>query len=227
MTDPTDPEERAALAAELALGLLDGTEHAAALRLTLSDANFAAEVEDWRTRLAPMLDDIGSHAPPAHLWPVIEARIAAGAQDSVVRSLRLWRSMAIASTAIAASLALFLVLTPAQQPSSPVAIAQLSDAGGAAQMAIAYDGTAGTLRLARVTLDAGGKSPELWVIPAGGPPQSLGLIRPDSGTLAVPETLRGLMRDGATLAITMEDGASAPHAAPSGPPVLSGKISAI
>lgn len=227
MTDPTDPEERAALAAELALGLLDGADQAAAMRLTLADPAFAAEVQDWRLRLAPMLDDIRAQAPPAHLWPIIEARIAAGAQGGVVRRLRFWRGAAVASSAIAASLALFLVLTPAPRPSSPVAIAQLADAGGAAQMAIAYDGSAGTLRLARVTLDAGGKSPELWIIPAGGAPQSLGLILPDSGTLAVPETMRGLMRDGATLAITMEDGATAPHTAPTSAPIMSGKISAI
>ena len=44
-------------AAELALGLLDGDERAAALRRVLADPAFAREVEDWRNRMAGLFDD--------------------------------------------------------------------------------------------------------------------------------------------------------------------------
>ena len=54
MTEPTPPEQDL-LAAELALGLLDGTERAEALRLCLSDPAFARAVDAWSIRLSPLL----------------------------------------------------------------------------------------------------------------------------------------------------------------------------
>ena len=50
MTDPIrpGPAEPDVAAAELALGLLDGEERAAALRRMLAEPGFAREVERWR-----------------------------------------------------------------------------------------------------------------------------------------------------------------------------------
>ncbi|MBL7372452.1 hypothetical protein INQ23_24295, partial [Escherichia coli] len=50
MPEPMTPEERDALAAELALGLLEGDARAQAMRLRLSDSDFAAAVEAWDGR---------------------------------------------------------------------------------------------------------------------------------------------------------------------------------
>ncbi|MBN8841445.1 MAG: hypothetical protein J0I25_14735, partial [Sphingomonadales bacterium] len=55
------------LAAELALGLLDGEERAAALRRMLVDPAFAREVEDWRHRLAGLFDDVVEVAAPVSI----------------------------------------------------------------------------------------------------------------------------------------------------------------
>ena len=55
------------MAAELALGLLDGEERAVALRRVLSDRGFAAEVEWWRRHLADLLDDYPSVPAPEGL----------------------------------------------------------------------------------------------------------------------------------------------------------------
>ena len=51
-------------AAELALGLLEGDERAAALRRVLADPAFAREVEDWRNRMAGLFDDYREVAAP-------------------------------------------------------------------------------------------------------------------------------------------------------------------
>jgi anti-sigma-K factor RskA len=59
MVDPAPPpSDREALAAELALGLLDGPEWAEALRLCLSDPEFGAEVGAWSLRLSLLLDAV-------------------------------------------------------------------------------------------------------------------------------------------------------------------------
>lgn len=58
MDEPLTPEQdREALAAELALGLLDGQARADALRLRLGDPVFAALVEAWEVKLSPLYSE--------------------------------------------------------------------------------------------------------------------------------------------------------------------------
>ena len=226
MVDPSpSPSDRDALAAELALGLLDGAERAEALRLCLSDPAFASDVEAWSLRLSPLLDTVPPVQPPKHVWEAVEARIDGSRRLSAVRNLRLWRGGALVSGAIAAGLALFITLRPpdVQRP-SPVAVSQLVSAEGTATMAIAYDPRQGVLRLSQPSLASATKSPELWVIPGDGVPRSLGIVPARSGELAVDVALAKFLTSGVTLAITMEDGATAPHRAPTSAPVLTGKI---
>ena len=234
MLDAPTPSDRNDLAAELALGLLEGEERAQALRLCLSDPAFAAQVEAWGHRLSPMLDLAPQQTPPGHIWSAIVARIgatssASAAPERTVRRLRFWRGSALLSGAIAASLALVLVMRPAPEQQAPgaVGLSQLADAQGAATMAISYDPQSGVLRMGTSQIAGGAKSPELWVIPADGVPRSLGIIDRQGGKLAVNEELRAFLQNGATLAITLEDAATAPHAAPTSAPILTGKISII
>jgi anti-sigma-K factor RskA len=88
-----------------------------------------------------------------------------------------------------------------------------------------YEGGSDVMLLRIEGLVAGELAPELWVIPAGGTPVSLGQIAP-SGTVTVTmdAPMRALVRDGATLAITMEPVSPTPHAAPSAAPIAAGKI---
>ncbi len=224
------PPDRDGLAAELALGLLEGAERAKALRLCLSNPAFAAEVEAWKLRLSPLLSDTAEVAPSGAVWRAVEARIAGGGEISVARSLRRWRAGALLSGAIAASLALMIVMRPSDAPRpapGPVAVSQLASAQNADTMAIAYDPAKGMLRLSPTSLETAGKSPELWVIPGDGVPRSLGIIRANGRELAVDGALRRYLTGGVTLAITLEDAATAPHRAPNAPPILTGKITVL
>ncbi len=59
------PEERDALAAELALGLLDGAARAEALRSLMADPNFTPDmIGAWGRRFAALYDDYAPVAPP-------------------------------------------------------------------------------------------------------------------------------------------------------------------
>lgn len=229
MVDPSpSPSDRDALAAELALGLLEGTDRTEALRLCLSDPAFAAAVEAWSLRLSPLLHAIPPVQPPEHVWSAVEARTGGGRHVADVRSLRLWRRGALVSGAIAAGLALFLAVRPADVPApAPMAVSQLAGAQGNAIMAIAFEPRQGVLRISTAALRTGDKSPELWVIPQDGVPRSLGIIQAGGQELAVDAAHAKFLTSGVTLAITMEDAASAPHKAPSSPPVLTGKITVI
>ncbi|MDT8760584.1 anti-sigma factor [Sphingomonas psychrotolerans] len=237
MADPHLPhEERAALAGELALGVLEGDARARALRLQLEDPDFAAMVMEWRERLGPLHEGFAD-APPPDLWPAIERRLPdAGAVPVRIlqRRLRAWRAGALASGVVAAALAVFLVVRPAPPPieivraPDQVSIARLAGEANGALFAANYDPAQGQMRIRAVELAPSTLAPELWVIPADGVPRSLGLIAAQGTTnVAVSETHRALIREGATLAITLEPAAGAPHDRPSSAPIAAGTISTL
>ena len=114
MTDKRHPEEeRQALAAEYALGLLTGDEASGARELAATDADFAGEVARWRGRLAPLAGDVKSVDPPGNVWSRIASAIDGTADGSNVIQLRrrvnVWRGATAGMTALAAALAGVLV----------------------------------------------------------------------------------------------------------------------
>ncbi|WP_448662774.1 anti-sigma factor domain-containing protein [Sphingomonas sp. CJ20] len=226
MAEPMPPEEIGdTLAAELALGVLEGEARAEALRRQLADRAFAADVARWREHFGALAVEIPGVEPSAGLWNAIDARL----NVQGARAVRMWRRAAITASAVAAGLALVLVLRPTAPPMSPlmqpVAVARLSGLPGA-ELAARYDPAGGVLRIRAEAMPDSPKAPELWVIPQGGTPRSLGLVAAHGNSdLDIPADARALLVDGATLAITMEDATGAPHAGPSGPPVAAGKIS--
>jgi len=228
MAEPLRPEEEEiALAAELALGLLEGEDLAAARRRQLADPAFAAAVERWVLDFAPLA--LGGVDTPvsAGLWQRIEARLPSEDHAAVV-ALRRWRATAIATSAAAAVLLAILLLRPVPQPvvlpPPPIVVAQITGTAGAA-FAVRYDADQGMLHVRTEAMPASRRAPELWVIPAGGKPVSLGLVASQGNRdVTVAPAHRQLLAEGATLAVTMEDAASAPHAGPSGAPVAAGKI---
>jgi anti-sigma-K factor RskA len=73
--------------------------------------------------------------------------------------------------------------------------------------------------------DAQGRAAELWLIPPGQAPRSLGAVSINRAhTVAVPAALRADLTGQAVLAITLEPSAGIPHAAPSGPIIAKGAI---
>lgn len=235
MTDDLTPEQ-VALAAELALGVLEGEERAEALRLTLASPAFAAQVRDWQTRLEP-LGEAFAEAPPPDLWQAIDARLGTPPSAGDLGQLRLWKGLAALSGALAAGLAALMLfgpgpmreatVPPAPVAPAPVVIAQLAGADGTL-LAASIGPQAQYLDIRAVALPDTRLTPELWVIPGDGVPRSLGLIARDGTTqVKLPANLRPLVVDGAILAVSLESVEGAPHAAPSSTPIATGKISAI
>ncbi|MBW8295826.1 anti-sigma factor [Sphingopyxis sp.] len=227
----TPTEERDALAAELALGLLEGQTRADALRLSLSDPAFAAQVAAWEAKLAPLHDEWANAQPGAAVWSGIERQLADAPTDKVTAiemRLRRWRAGALLSGAVAAALAFVLITqpVPTPTPAAPqLAVARIeSDAAGPLVLA-RYNQSNGLMQLRIHGFEPGTLAPELWVIPEGGTPVSLGQIgHAGEAEMTMPPPHRLLMTEGATLAITMEPVSKTPHPAPSSVAVASGKI---
>ncbi len=233
----TGPDEDDLLAGELALGLLEGPERSEAEARAEADPAFAALVEAWRERLAPMLT-ASPEAPPEHIWDAIQAQLAVNdkpAPSDAERALRRWRAFAVASSALAASLALVLVTRspPPQAPPPrveapiPNMVATLEGEQGLAIVTIAAD-PAGRLLVTPVRLPAERGVPELWIIPEDGKPRSLGIIRAEgpSAMIVAPGHRPHVHRD-ATFAISREPAGGSPTGLPTGPVIASGKISIV
>lgn len=235
------PQDRDALAAELALGVLDGEELALARSLLAEDAGFRGEVARWSGRLAPLLDDVEEAQPPERLWRRISDGIGAesrpGAEiHQLRRKVGVWRGISGAAMAIAASLALVLVAQPrtvAPLPSPRAApapapmVAMLTGEESTMAMIATWDSANRRLMVAAAatTPPAAGRSRELWVIPSDGTPRSLGTM-PTQPTMrmAVAEPIARQLREGATLAVSVEPQGGSPTGLPTGPVIASGKL---
>ncbi|MEJ6010531.1 anti-sigma factor [Novosphingobium aquae] len=227
--------ERDYLAAELALGLLDGEELVAAHGLAASDADFARQVESWQQQLAPMLDTIGAQTPPEQLWDRIAAELSArpegGAQIAVLqRRLRTWQRAAAVSAIAACALALvvlspILAPRPPETPEAPL-VASFTLPSTPARLGVTWLPAQRDLLVDAAGLPGDGvHDHELWLVPPEGKTISLGLVAPDKSVrLHLPDDLAARLRDGATLALTREPlGGS--QGRPAGPIVSTTKFS--
>ena len=239
MTDPVPLDERDALAAELALGVLDGNARAAAVALAERDDAFAAAVAAWHERLAPLLDEIGAVEPGPALWIRINAALDASGEraDNVVsieRSLKRWKGIAAAMSAIAATLLVMVALPrPAPIASTPVVVLQASTMtaaiaaeGGAKSFLLSWSPTDRSLMVLPAAVSpVAHHSHQLWLIPEGGKPISLGVISADHpARIAMPAAMAARIDGTVTLAVSAEPEGGSPTGQPTGPVIGSGKL---
>lgn len=236
-------EESDLLAAEHALGLLEGDSLAEARRRCATESGFAAAVAAWESRLAPLIDEIGEVEP----GPALRARILAAlpgpprAEDNVVllrRRIGRWRLAAGAMTALAASLALILVIprggpAPVAPPQSaspaPVLVASLASAESNSSLSVAFDRRDSSLAIVPGHLSfPPGHDHELWIIPEGHAPVSLGVVHLDAARrMTVPAALTPHFRSRATLAVSVEPVGGSPTGQPTGPVIASGALTTV
>jgi anti-sigma-K factor RskA len=166
---------------------------------------------------------------PGRVWTRIQERLG----WSLERRVHFWRLTAgVAATAALALLGLDLV-PRWNQPTVPEAqltkaVTTLARDDGTPGWLATVDVRHGTVLMVPVPSapDAKGRAAELWLIPPGQAPRSLGAVSINRAhTVAVPAALRSDLTGQAVLAITLEPSAGIPHAAPSGPIIAKGAIS--
>ena len=236
MSEAPDLSEAEAFAAEHALGVLSAAERAQAEARMASDPAFAAAVDAWRGRLAPMLDAVASVEAPAHLWPRIERALPA---NDNARGLRFWRMTAMGAMSLAAASLVMTVMVANRppvilQPPAPAPILNASltsQASGQPMFVAAYDPVRHALMITSLVPPGGDPRHvhQLWLIPADGKPHSLGMVAPGtSKSMPMPAPMDPMLQPGATLAISVEPPGGSPNKdAPSGPIAATGKLSKI
>jgi anti-sigma-K factor RskA len=250
MSEAPDLSEDEALAAEHALGVLNARERADAELRVAREPAFAADVEAWRARLAPMLDSVEPVPAPAGLWPRIErllpandSRAPANDNGAIMNRLRFWRNSAMGGFALAAaSLAGVLVQMNAppvvverQVPVAPqgqlLSASVVSQEGSRVQplFTASYDPDRKALIVTSLLPEGSDRDKvhELWLIAGQDNPKSLGLVESGKAkVIALPTEVMAKMAEGAALAVSVEPpGGSKNPAGPSGPVIGVGKLS--
>lgn len=227
-----DPQLRERLAAEYALGTLRGRARAAFRRRLLEDAALAMEVARWEARLMPMADAVPPVTPPRRLWRDIVARLGPVApHGSLADRLRFWRALGLAASVACTVLvgigAVFVQQQPqpsaAQFPASYLAV--LSDPKTARAVLVvsaARHGSVLHVKTLDPSIHVANASLELWALPKGKRPRSLGLVPAAAAGLRLAAAADQALADVPMLAVSLEPPGGSPSGAPSGPVLYSG-----
>ena len=231
--------DREYLAAEFALGILEGEELVEARGLAASDSDFARAVEQWHERLAPLFDEMGEETPPDVVWQRVKAGIDSERSGDVVdlkRRLGWWKGMTAGASAIAASLALVVAFDATRPPPvvetparGQMMVASLMAEDKTMMMSAAWEPSDKSLMVTPGNMPpAAGHSHELWIIPADGTPRSLGLVSGDGPhRVAVEEAMAPMFAEAATLAVSVEPEGGSPGPGPTGPVIASGALAKV
>lgn len=225
-------EEDVVLAAEYALGVLQGPERQAFAKRLAEEPILAAELRRWDESLISLADGIAPAAPPSKLWKEIDNRLFAqqkmATKPSLWDSLAFWRGIAVASFAGVVALGLWNLRSLPEGPDASVIIAQVASAEAKLKLAVRYDADSGELRLNRIEgTPATGRSHELWLIAGTDAPVSLGVLPVTSShQIKLPEALRVKLL-GSVLAVSDEPQGGSPTGAPTGAVLATGELTKV
>ena len=216
-------------AAEYALGVLGALDRRAVEQRLLHDQAFAAEVAFWEERLGPLADGAIPAAPPDRVWRRIArtVRMPEGSPppESLWQSLAFWRAFAIGAAALAVASIGALTFVEISPPRAPLMATLGVSTGQPGFVAAVTPGGTSMLIVPAALLAPDQRAMELWLIPAGDKPHSLGLIeRTRPVRVDVPRDLTARITDDATLAVSMEPPGGSPTGQPTGPVIASGKL---
>jgi anti-sigma-K factor RskA len=230
---PHERDELEQQASEYALGTLSGEERTRFEAALAEHVWLRQRVEDWSRRLAPLAEAVAPVAPSPAVWSAIEARIA---QDRSVERptavplslwdrIGFWRWSAIAATAVAALLLIYVAADLRRPAGEQIAV--LTTPQGTPAVVVAADVRQRALTVRALADAPAGHTHELWIIAGDQKPRSLGTMAA-AGTARLqfpPELVPALAN--ATLAVSLEPAGGSPTGLPTGPVLYSGRVVAV
>lgn len=225
-------ERLSRLAAEFALGTSPPRVRRRLSAIARRDSVVAAALTDWERRIAVLAEQVPGITPPPRVWQSIASRLGIGvgaAPDAAPpwwSRAGFWRGLAIASLLISVGLAVSEFARPPAPALAPLVVVLAGSDAKPALIATAARGDRYlTLKTVANAAPGEGKVLELWALPQGGTPKSLGVI-PGGGVVRVPltapadETLMNIP----ALAVSVEPTGGSPTGQPTGPVLYSGNI---
>ena len=204
-----EPENLDLLAAEYALGTLRGPARRSFERRRRREPFVDRRVTAWEERFALLALRLKPVAPSADVWRALQRRIGGGARSA-------WRALA-AAVALVAVLGFGWVVWQELRP--PQATAEFASAAGETLWRVELAARGDRLEVATLGKPAvpDARARELWALPEGGAPVSLGLM-PASGEarLALDARQRAALKAAANIAVSDEPAGGSPTGAPTG-----------
>ncbi|MFN3864785.1 MAG: anti-sigma factor domain-containing protein [Erythrobacter sp.] len=243
------------IAAEWALGLLEGEELLAARGKYATDPAFAWRKDWWDNWFAPWTDAMAGAAEPGeHVWQAIAARVnasdapaaapPAAPPDEVIAlkaRLRRWQ-WAAGITAAAAAVALAMLAfapgnapvsapgtTPARLAAAPM-VASVPIGDGGLRLDVTYIPQSERMLVAAIGLTPDGvHDHQLWLVPDdGSAAKSLGVVVPGTvRSMALPRDIAAALHAGSQLVLTREPIGGKPAGAQAGPVVAKGTFTEV
>lgn len=221
-----------ALAAAYVLGTLPGRARQRLARVAQTDTVVAATIRAWEQRLSPLAEAAPPITPSPRLWRVIALRLGLAPERQAAPGpwwtrVAFWRGFALANFTAALALAVTMLSPkPELPPGQPIVVVLAGPDAKPALIATLLRGDR-TLTIKAV----GGapvppdKSLELWMLPDGGAPRSLGVI-PGSGVgrVTLPAAPDVALAGVPALAVSLEQAGGSPTGAPQGPVLYTGKV---
>jgi len=223
--------------AEYVLGVLDADARARVAHEVQTIDEAAIAVALWRRRLIPLAERIEEVAPAPDVWARIldalqlDAPTRLESRKGLWQNLQLWHWLGTGASVIAASL-LVVLLLPSRAPTPPggklgYMVSTMQQDNGVTGWTATMD-----LQHARMVVVpatpvalAQGRAPELWLIPAGQKPISVGIIDRDKPTtIALVPVMLARLGPTAALAVTAEPIGGSPSGQPTGPVIAKGAI---
>jgi anti-sigma-K factor RskA len=228
----TPPGQPSLQAAEFVLGVLDAAERRQAQQRLSYDQAFASEVAYWEARLGGLADEVAPVAPRSKVWKTIERGVRGRepeSRESLWQSLVFWRSFAVGSALLAAASIGALTFIAISPPARPSLVATLGAADGPAAFVATVNAGGTSLTVVPASPAAAEqRAYELWLIPEGDQPHSLGLIEPGRPVrVEVPRELVARLSVEAALAVSLVPLGGSPTGQPTGPVIASGKLASL
>lgn len=246
MTTSESNENERLRGAEYVLGVLDAEQRREVERQLREDPQLAATVAAWEKRLAPLAEDIAAVQPAPYVWPRILSELGLAGRTATPdptpsrapglwNNLRLWHWIGIGASAVAVASLVLLVTrmgptpspTPSPQVASTILAAKIERNNGVAGWTATLDVTHHRLVLVPTAPQAiaSDRSTQLWLIPPGHKPISLGVFAPDKAVnLPLSPALASQLNAKALLAVSVEPLGGSPTGQPTGPVIAKGAL---
>lgn len=220
-----------ALAAAYVLGTLTPRARARLARAARTDTVVAQTIRGWEQRLLPFAEAAPPITPPPQVWRVIALRLGLDTVRASERGpwwarVRFWRGFAVASFVAALGLAI-AILTPREVvPSQPIVVVLAGqDARPALIATVERDSRTLTVKPVGAAPVPADRSLQLWMLPDGAPPRSLGVLPPSGlARITLPAAPDVALANVPALAVSLEQAGGSPTGAPQGPVLYTGRV---
>jgi len=219
--------------AEYVLGVLDPDERASVERELASSEEAQRAVAFWQQRLTPMTETLPQITPSAQVWTGIRRALgwdtqAASQARRFWSNARAWQWISLAASVVAIAFAVLLLRGPVRE-SGHLMVSTIRQNGVTDWTAtVDLDRRQVILVPAATTTIPNGRSTQLWLIPAGQSPISVGVFAPGAtNVLALNATLLARVATTAILAVSVEPPGGSPTGQPTGPVIATGPLNGV